>query len=287
VSRIAYVNGRYLPHNAATVHIEDRGYQFGDGVYEVIYMNGGRLIDADLHLDRLDRSLREMRLLPPLGRPALRLVLAEMARRNRMATGLLYMQVTRGVTRRDHVFPSAPVPSALVVTTRRLPPFPERIEDWTGTAITLPDQRWARCDIKTINLLPNVLARQTAREQGATEALLIGPDDCLTEGAATSVWVVDAGGTLRLRRLDERILPGCTRAALLDVLREEGIEVAISPCTRAELQSAREIFVTSATSFVKPILKLDGNPVGDGSIGPIARRLFGLFAQHVHGTGRG
>jgi D-alanine transaminase len=171
-----------------------------------------------------------------------------------------------------------------VVTARRIPAFPASIERWTGSAITLPDQRWARCDIKSINLLPNVLARQAARAQGATEALLIDAAGNLTEGAATSVWVVDAAGTLRLRRLDARVLPGCTRAALLRLLSEADIAVEEADCSLAELRAAREIFLTSATSFVKPMLRLDGAPVGDGSVGPVARRLFAVFARHVQGA---
>ncbi len=285
MSRIAYVNGHYRPHAAAHVHIEDRGFQFGDGVYEVVHVHRSRLVDEDLHLDRLERSLGELRLTPPLARAPLHHVLIEVARRNRLSDGLLYMQVTRGVARRDHAFPAAGVSPSLVVTMRRIPPYPTSIDGWTGTAITMPDQRWARCDIKSTNLLPNVLARQAAREQGATEALLIDSTGNLTEGAATSVWIVDAQGTLRLRGLDERILPGCTRAALLTLLHDAEILVEESICSLAELRAAREIFLTSATSFVKPMLRLDGAPVGDGEVGPIARQLFALFARHVQGAG--
>jgi D-alanine transaminase len=285
MSRIAYVNGRYQPHATASVHIEDRGYQFGDGVYEVVHVHRGRLMDEALHLDRLQRSLAALSLTAPLGRAALRHVLIEVARRNRLSSGLLYMQITRGVARREHAFPSADTPAALVVTMRRLPPYPASVDRWTGTAISLADQRWARCDIKSINLLPNVLARQEARARGAIEALLIDADGYLTEGAATSVWVVDAEGRLKLRRLDERILQGCTRSALLEELREEGVEVQEGACNLEELRAAREIFLTSATNFVRPILRLDGAPVGDGKVGPVARRLFALFARHVHGPG--
>jgi D-alanine transaminase len=167
---------------------------------------------------------------------------------------------------------------------RRIPPYPTSIDTWTGSAITLPDQRWARCDIKSINLLPNILARQAAREQGATEALLIDAHNTLTEGAATSVWVVDQSGRLLLRPLTDQILPGCTRAALLDLLDDAGIEVLEAACTLDQLRHAREIFLTSATSFVKPMLRLDGAPVGDGTIGPVARRLFALFTRHVQGA---
>jgi D-alanine transaminase len=284
MTRIAYVNGRYLPHRDARVHIDDRGYQFGDGIYEVVHVFGGRLVDEGLHLDRLDRSLREMRLASPCGRDALRAVMREVMRRNRLESGLLYMQVTRGVARREHFFPAAATPSALVVTMRRVPAYPVDVEAWTASAITLPDQRWARCDIKTTNLLPNVLARQAARDAGASEALFIDAGGNLTEGAATSVWVVDAGGRLLLRRQDEHILPGCTRAALLQLMADHDVSVVEAPCSLAALRGAREIFLTSATSFVKPVLKLDGAKVGDGVVGPVARRLFEIFARHVHGN---
>jgi D-alanine transaminase len=282
MSRIAYVNGRYLPQREACVNIEDRGYQFADGVYEVVHLHGGKFIDADRHLDRLDRSLREIRIAPPMGRDALRCVLQEVARRNRVTEGLLYMQVTRGVARRDHAFPAQVAP-ALVVTARRIPPYPADVTRWTGKAITQPDQRWARCDIKTVGLLPNVLARQAAREQGAIEAVLVDADGMVTEGAATNFWIVDAAGVLRTRHLDHGILPGCTRGALIALLAEAGIEYAERAFSEAEMRAAREAFITSATSFVKPIVAVDGRMVGDGAVGPVTRRLFDLFARHVQG----
>lgn len=284
MSRIAYVNGRYLPQPDASVNIEDRGYQFGDGIYEVVHLYRGRTVDEDRHLDRLERSLREIRLPMPMARDALRLVLREVARRNRVTEGLIYMQVTRGVARRDHAFPKVPVPPALVVTVKRIPPYPASIDNWGGTAITQPDQRWARCDIKTVNLLPNCLARQAAREQGAIEAVLFDPDTgMVTEGAATSFWIVDEHGVIRTPPLDHSILPGCTRAALLAELAEAGIAVEHRPFSLEEMRRAREAFLTSATSFVKPILRIDGAPVGDGTVGPVARRLFDIFARHVRG----
>ena len=284
MSRIAYVNGRYLPQPEASVNIEDRGYQFGDGIYEVVHLHDGRYIDEDLHLDRLERSLREIRLPMPMSRAALRLVLREVARRNRVTEGLLYMQVTRGVARRDHAFPAKPVPPALVVTIRRIPPYPTEVDRWGAAAITQPDLRWARCDIKTVNLLPNCLARQAAREQGAIEAVLYDPDTkMVTEGAATSFWIVDEHGTIRVRHLDHSILPGCTRAALIDELAQAGIPIELREFSLEEMRRAREAFITSATSFVKPILRIDGQPVGDGAVGPIVRRLFDIFARHVKG----
>ncbi|WP_135466794.1 D-amino-acid transaminase [Crenalkalicoccus roseus] len=287
MSRIAYVNGRYLPQRRAEVNIEDRGYQFGDGVYEVIHLHGGRFIDEARHLDRLERSLREIRLPMPLPRAALRVVLREVARRNRVAEGLLYMQVTRGVARRDHAFPEPAVPPALVVTIKRIPPYPTDVERWAVAAITMPDQRWARRDIKSVNLLPNVLARQAARERGAAEAVLFDEaTGMVTEGAATTFWIVDEGGTIRTHHLDQVILPGCTRDALLARLREAGIGFEERAFSLEELRRAREAFLTSATSFVKPVTRIDDRPVGDGQVGPVVRRLFDLFARHVQGAPR-
>jgi D-alanine transaminase len=283
MSRIAYVNGRYVPQSAASVNVEDRGYQFADGVYEVLYMAGGRFLDEDLHMRRLERSLNELRIAAPMAAPSLRHVLLEVARRNRMRDGLVYMQVTRGVSRRDHAFPQKPIPPAIVVTCRRTGPYPKDITKWAGGAITAPDQRWARCDIKSTALLPNVLAKQAAREAGAIEAILIDRDGVVTEGASTTVWIVDSAGTLRTRQLSNAILPGCTRGSLIAQMAEAGIAAEERAFTEADLHAAREVFITSATSFVKPITRLDGAPVANGDVGPVTRRLFDLFARHAKG----
>jgi D-alanine transaminase len=284
MSRIAYVNGRYLPQRDAAVNVEDRGYQFADGIYEVVHLYDGRLIDEARHLDRMDRSLRELRLPAPMSRTSLRAVLLEVARRNRLREGLLYIQVTRGVARRDHAFPARAIPPTVVVTIRRIPPFPADVTHWTATAVTYPDQRWARCDIKTVALIPNVLARQAAREQGALEAILIDANGMVTEGAATSFWIVDRDGVLRTRHLDHGILPGCTRDSLIALMAEAGVRFAEQAFSREELREAREAFLTAATTFVRPILGIDGEPVGDGTVGPVSRRLFDLFARYVKGA---
>ncbi len=283
MSRIAYVNGRYqaLPH--ASVHIEDRGFQFADGVYEVVYMHGGRLIDQALHLARLDRSLRELAIPRPVSDAVLLVILREVARRNRLRGGLLYIQVSRGTAPRAHAFPAPGTPPTLVVTMRRGAPFPASLATWQGAAITVPDKRWARCDIKSTSLLPNVLAKQRAVEAGAVEAILVGADGLVTEGSSTSVFIVDAEGVLRTRPLSHAILPGCTRAALLGELAGSGLEVREEAFTLEELRHAREVFITAATTFVKPIVKLDGAPVGDGTPGPVARQLFAIMARHVTG----
>ncbi len=283
MSRIAYVNGRYLPHREAAVSIEDRGYQFADGVYEVIPVLAGRLIDEGLHLDRLARSLAEVRIASPMSRAALGAVLREVVWRNRVRDGMVYLQVTRGVARREHPFPAPRVPPALVVTARRGARVPDAPDGWGIAAITWPDERWARCDIKTIGLLPNVLARQAAREQGAYEAVLVDGAGNVTEGAAANIWIVDDAGVLRTRALDPAILPGCTRAALIGLLQKEDIGFEERGFSLAELRAAREAFLTSATSFVRPVLRLDGAPIGDGEVGPVTRRLFALFAAHVGG----
>ena len=283
MSKVAYVNGSYLPQPEASVNVEDRGYQFGDGIYEVVHLYRGRFIDEARHLDRLERSLREIQLPMPMSRAAMRLVLMEVARRNRVTDGLLYMQISRGVARRDHAFPTTPVPVSFVVTVRRIPPYPTDVDRWTISAITHPDLRWARRDIKSVNLLPNVLARQAAREQGAGEAILFDEaTGMVTEGAATTFWIVDAAGVLRTRHLDQVILPGCTRGALIAEMEAAGIAYSLDPFSVEDLRQAREAFITSATSFVKPIVKIDGAAVGDGKVGPVTRRLFDVFSRHVH-----
>ena len=286
--RIAYVNGRYLPLSEASVNVEDRGYQFADGIYEVLAVAGGRFLDEALHMARLWRSLDALDIVAPMGGAALRLVLREVVRRNRVRDGLLYLQVTRGVARREHAFPQASrrtgraVAPALVVTCRGLAPPPGDVAAWAAAAITAPDERWARCDIKSIALLPNVLAKERARRAGAVEAILIDRDGLVSEGASTTVWVVDSAGTLRTRPLGHAILPGCTRAALVAELEAAGIGFEERAVGAAELRAAREVFLTSATSWVRPITRLDGAAVGDGAAGPVARRLSALLRR----TGR-
>jgi D-alanine transaminase len=281
MSRIAYVNGAYRSLADAAVHIEDRGFQFADGVYEVIYRHAGRLIDMDLHLARLERSLRELSLKAPVTRHALMAILAEVARRNRLQSGLLYIQITRGSAPRLHTFPPAGTPSTLVVTMRRAAPFPASVDLWQAAAITAPDQRWARCDIKSVSLLPNVLAREAARQAGALEAIFYDRDGMVTEGATTSVFIVDAQGVLLTRPLGTEILPGCTRAAVLERLAEHGVRCEARAFSLDDLRAAHEIFITAATTFVKPVTRLDGAPVGDGGPGPVARKLFAIMSEHI------
>jgi D-alanine transaminase len=283
MSRIAYVNGRYLPLAGARVRVEDRGFQFGDGVYEVVYIHRGRFVDEDRHLDRLHRSLGELRIAWPVKREVLGGILREVVARNRLrGAALAYIQITRGAARREHVFPP-PTPPTLVVTARALPPYPRDPDSWATRIITGPDQRWGRCDIKSVNLLPNVLAKQAAREAGAFEMAMVDRDGMVTECASSNLWIVDASGRLRTRALGHEILPGCTRGALAALLGDEKLTLEETAFSLEELRAAREVFITSATSFVRPIIAIDGAPVADGAVGPVTRKLFSAFARHAKG----
>jgi D-alanine transaminase len=281
MSRIAYVNGRYLPHARATVSVEDRGYQFADGVYEVCEVRAGHLIDERRHLDRLDRSLSELQITPPMPRKALVLVLHETARRNRVRDGLVYIQVTRGVARRDHAFPPPGTRPTLVVTARQIDLGASEKMAADGIAVvTMPDERWARVDIKSIALLPNVLAKQAARAQGAREAWLIDSGGRITEGSSSNAWIVDREGRLVTRKLDRGILAGVTRTVLLEVIKAHGLTLEERAFTAEEAYGAREAFITSATQSVMPVVRIDGRPVGNGAPGLIATALRHDYHQY-------
>lgn len=274
MSRIAYVNGRYVPHAAARVHIDDRGYQFADAVYEVCEIYRGRMVDETRHLDRLDRSLRELRIGWPVTRRALSHVLREVARRNRVHEGFVYLQVSRGVARRDHVFPAVAPRPALVVTAR----MGDR-QGWEALAaigvgvITVADIRWGRVDIKTTGLLPNVLAKQQAKEAGAREAWLVDAAGQVTEGGSTNAWIVTHDGRLVTRQTDDHILAGVTRHAVLDLVSRRNLTLEERAFTPSEALQAAEAFMTSAGNPVMPVVSIDGRPVGDGRPGPVSQAL--------------
>jgi D-alanine transaminase len=285
--RSAYVNGRFVPHNEATVHIEDRGYQFADGVYEVVPVHDGKLVDEGPHLDRLERSLSELGIDMPMSRRALQLVSAELMRRNGLTRGFLYMQVTRGVAPRDHKFPKAKPKPALTMTTRQLPAADDAKVQKGFAVITHPDQRWARCDIKSVALLPNVLAKQKAAEAGCDEAWLLDAHGNVTEGAATNAWIVTGDKKVITRQADNGILPGITRLSLLKVMEREGYELEIRPFSLEEARNATEAFLTSSTNYVMPITKIDDQPVGNGHAGLLTLKLREAYVQHVVEAGRG
>lgn len=280
--RIAYVNGRFVPHGDAVVHIEDRGLQFADAIYEVWGVMHGRLADEDAHFDRLERSLRELGMAMPMGRAPLKLVLRELVRQNRIRNGLLYLQITRGATKRDHAAPKSPPRPTLILTARPIDPLTVVSRRESGVAvITRPDLRWGRCDIKSTALLPNILARTAARDAGAFEAWLVDADGRITEGSSTSAWIVDANGRLRTRNLTNHILPGVTRRVILKALAEAQIPVVEQAFTVAEAHGAREAFITAATLGVTPVIAIDGRPIGDGKPGPVARRVQELYAADI------
>ncbi len=283
MSRIAYVNGRYLPMRTAMVHVEDRGYQFGDGVYEVCEVREGRLIDERRHLARLKRSLDELRLRQPMSPRALGVVLREVIARNRIGYGTVYLQVTRGVARRDHAFPGPEVTPSLVVTARPLSGARNEALAAKGIAvISVPDNRWGRVDIKTIGLLPNVLARQSAIEQGARDAWFVDKDGAVTEGASANAWIVTQAGTVVTRPADHGILSGIARTVLFEVIKGQGLTVEERAFTLQEAYDAREAFVTAATQIVLPVVRIDRHAVGDGKPGPVAsalRREFHRYAE--------
>jgi D-alanine transaminase len=274
MSRIAYVNGRYLPLRDAAVNVEDRGYQFADGVYEVCEVKGGRLVDERRHMARLERSLGELRMSLPMSLKALGMVLRETLRRNRVRDGIVYLQVTRGVARRDFPLPPNGTMPAMVVTARNLDMGKVDALAGEGIAvITVPDNRWDRVDIKTVGLLPNVLAKQQARDSGAREAWFVDSAGQVTEGASSNAWIVTMAGKVVTRPADHGLLRGITRTVLLDVIRAQGLQLEERPFSVEEAYAAREAFVTSASQTVMPVVRIDGRPVGNGAPGLIAAAL--------------
>lgn len=281
MGRIAYAGGRYVPHAEAHVHVEDRGYQFADAVYEVIAVHHGRLIDEDEHLARLDRSLGELGIAWPLSERALRFKIRELIRRNRIgARGMVYIQVSRGVAARNHAFPKD-CPPVLVMTAKPLPAFDYAEASRGVSVITAADQRWRRCDIKTVSLLANVLARQQAVEAGAYEAWLVGNDGFVTEGTASNAWIVTPDRLLLTHDASHAILNGITRQAVLRIARDHGVSLREGPFSVAEAKSAAEAFLTSTTSLIKPVVRIDEAVIGDGRMGPLTARLLGYYADHA------
>ncbi len=278
MSRIAYVNGNYVPHAKAAVHIEDRGYQFADGVYEVCEVRHGHIVDMTRHLNRLERSLCELQMAWPMGRAALVQVIREVLRRNHVKNGMFYMQVTRGVAKRDHVFPDSSVPSSLVITAKSTDAGAIARKNANGIrAITVPENRWDRVDIKTVGLLSNAMARQKAKESGAQEAIYVDGDGKVKEGAATNVWIVDAKGVLKTRPAEHGILRGVTRTTLMDIAEKLGISVEEQGFSVDEMLNAREVFITAATSICFPVVNIDGKTIANGHPGSMSQKIRDVF----------
>jgi D-alanine transaminase len=285
MSRLAYVNGRFLRQAEAGVSIEDRGYQLGDGIYEVWAVMDGKLADAEGHFARLERSLGELQIAMPMSRAALTVALRETVRRNRVKHGIVYLQVTRGVARRDHAFPDPPVEPTVVITARSISAAAAEARAAKGVGVvTTPENRWGRCDIKTVDLLPNVLAKQAAKEAGAFEAWFVDAEGLVTEGASSNAWIVDKDGVLRTRDIGANILRGVTRLSLIDVAKEAGYRVEERPFTLEEARQAREAFLTGAGALVMPIVSIDGQPVANGHPGEVARTLRAAYIRRAAET---
>jgi D-alanine transaminase len=282
MSRIAYVNGRYLPRSAAKVSVEDRGFQFADGVYEVCEVRGGCLIDERRHMARLDRSLNELRIARPMSPAALAIVLRETVRLNQVRDGIVYLQITRGEARRDFAFPPAGTKPSVVAMARSTDVA--RLEQLAADGIavvTVPDLRWSRVDIKSVALLPNVLAKQAARDRGAREAWLVDAHGRITEGASSNAWIVSRDGKLITHPLGRDILAGITRSVVIDVLKAQGLAFEERVFSVEEAYAAREAFVTSASQTVLPVVNIDGRPVGNGAPGLVAAALRRDYHRHA------
>lgn len=278
MSRVAYVNGRYVPHARACVHIEDRGYQFSDGVYEVCEVRGGHLVDERRHLERLVRSLKELRMDMPMALAPMRVVLRETVARNRVSDGIVYLQVTRGVARRDHAFPPPGTRPSFVVTARSIDRARQETAAEDGVAVvTVPDNRWERVDIKTVSLLPNVMARQAAREQGAREAWFVDSKGMVTEGSSSNAWIVTIDGLVVTRPAERGILKGITRTVVLEIAAAQGLRVEERGFSVDEAKTAKEAFMTAASQIVMPVIAIDGSRIGNGAPGPVARELRARF----------
>jgi D-alanine transaminase len=275
MSRIVFLNGSFLPIEEAKVPFMDRGFLFGDGIYEGVGVVGGRLVDNEAHLNRLERSLREVRIPNPYTREEWTRLQEELARRNGMMEGFIYFQVTRGVAERDFMFPENTTPTVAMFTQTKSIVNSPAAE--TGIAvITVPDLRWKRRDIKSINLLAQVLAKQAAKEAGAQEVWMV-EDGFVTEGGSSSGFIVTKQGRIVVRPLSNAILPGITRQSLLALSKEAGIELEERLFTVEEAYDAAEAFLTSASNFVLPIVSIDGRPIGNGKPGPITKKLREIY----------
>ena len=282
--RIAYVNGRYVPHAQALVHVEDRGYQFSDGVYEVVAVHNGKMLGEKGHFDRLAHSLSELRIDWPMAKKPLQMVLREMVRRNHVRDGLIYLQITRGVAPRDHPFPKNAKPSLVITAVKRAPI--DKAQLLSGIdVLSLPDTRWKRRDIKAVSLLPNVLAKQAAVEAGAQEAWQVDDDGMVTEGSATNAWIVTKEGELVTRDVSAAILNGITRLAILEAAREHDIPIIERAFTVAEALEAREAFISSSNSHVRAVTRIDGQSIGNGHAGELTTRLLDIYMEFMESVG--
>lgn len=282
MSRTVYVNGAYVPEGDAKISVFDRGFLMADGVYEVTSVLGGRLCDFPGHIARLHRSLDELKMPSPASDDALLAIHRELVARNGVAEGLVYLQITRGAHDRDFAWPEGLTPS-LVLFTQSKPLIRSAAAETGIRVVSVADLRWRRRDIKTVQLLYPSLAKMEAKARGAGDAWLV-EDGQVTEGTSNNAWIVTKGGTIVTRNLSHDILHGITRAAVMRLAAEAQLRVEERPFTIAEAQDAAEAFATAASSFVMPVVEIDGVRLGDGRPGPVARRLRELYIEHARAT---
>ncbi|QGM98658.1 D-amino-acid transaminase [Methylocystis parvus] len=283
MSDIAYVNGAYTPLEDAKISILDRGFLFADGVYEVAAVIDGRLVDNAAHLARLERSLKELRLECPASMQEIVEIEKTLVARNGIAEGMVYLQITRGAAERDFAFPKGVKPT-LIAFTQEKNILSSLYAEKGIRIVTVPDQRWARRDIKSVALLAQVLAKQAASEAGCQEAWMVGPDGYITEGSSSTAFIITKAGAIVTRPNSEAILPGCTRLSVLALAAEHGLDVAERAFTAEEAYEAAEAFLTSASNLVLPIVSIDGRAIGDGKPGPHATRLRALYLDFARAT---
>ena len=283
MSRTVYVNGSYVPEEEAKVSVFDRAFLFGDGVYEVTAVLGGRLVDFEPHLARLDRSLDEIALAAPLSHEALLALHLELVRRNGLTEGLVYLEITRGSAERDFAHPDRPSPNVVAFTQNR-PLIANPYAETGVKVVTIPDMRWKRRDIKSTSMLAQAMGKQAAKLKGAYEAWMV-EDGCVTEGTSSSAFILDDAGVIRTQPLGHHILPGVTRRAVLRLAATQGVSLDERPFTVAEALRAREAFMTAASAFVLPVVEIDGIAIGDGRPGPVARAFRDLYIEEARNSG--
>ena len=280
MTRLAYVNGQFCPHDYAVTHIEDRGYQFSDAVYEVIPILDGRLVDLDGHFKRFWRSLNELEIAPPMSQKALTLLTFDLVRRNAVYNGNIYMQISRGIAPRKHIFPEKSVRPVLVMVTNQID---HKLDGGIAPPVkvkTVPDIRWQRRDIKTVSLLANCLANEQADRVGAYEAWQIDEKGYITEGSHSNAWIVNKNKCVISRNATHHILNGITRLSLLNVIEKIGFSVEDRAFTLDEAYNAEEAFATSSGAFVKPVCQIDDIVLNDGKIGTITHELFNHYRDY-------
>jgi D-alanine transaminase len=282
VDKISYVNGEYVEHNNALVHIEDRGYVFSDGVYEVALIKNAVIIDWEEHCQRLQKSLDGLKINFKVSKKELEIIIRELLSCNSMNTAVLYLQITRGIAPRLHQFPPASVKPFVTMTLSYFKPLSQTLLETGAKAIMLPDLRWKLRNLKTISLLPNILAKQEAVNAGAEEAILFEEDGKVTEGNSTNVFMVDEKGCLLTHPANENILGGITRMGVINVAQSNSINVLEQAFNTDSLKNASEVFITSTTKHILPITNIDGKNVADGKVGETTKKLMKFYSDYIN-----